>query len=87
MNNYDTWKAGGYERERENEEIYTEEQLLIEQLDRMERKFEDKVKNCLRLQSQLKRLAEIEQSLSTFGTLTYEEQKEKQLILSIYDTI
>jgi uncharacterized membrane protein YebE (DUF533 family) len=87
MNNYDTWKAGGYEREREDEEIYTEEQLLIEQLDRMERKFEDKVKNCLRLQSQLKRLAEIEQSLSTFGTLTYEEQKEKQLILSIYETI
>ena len=87
MNNYDTWKAGGYEREREDEEIYTEEQLLIEQLDRMERKFEDKVKNCLRLQSQLKRLAEIEQSLSTFGTLTYEEQKEKQIILSIYETI
>lgn len=87
MNNYDTWKAGGYEREREDEEIYTEEQLLIEELDRMERKFEDKVKNCLRLQSQLKRLAEIEQSLSTFGTLTYEEQKEKQLILSIYETI
>lgn len=86
-NNYDTWKAGGYEREREDEEIYTEEQLLIEELDRMERKFEDKVKNCLRLQSQLKRLAEFERIQSTFGSLTYEEQKEKQLILSIYDTI
>lgn len=87
MNNYDTWKAGGYERERADEEIYTEEQLLIEQLDRMERKFEDKVKHCLHLQRQLKRLAEIEESLSTFGTLTYEEQKEKQIILSIYETI
>ena len=87
MNNYDTWKAGGYEREREDEQIYTEEQILIEQLDRMERRFEDKVKHCLQLQRQLKRLAEIEESLSTFGTLTYEEQKEKQIILSIYETI
>lgn len=86
-NNYDTWKAGGYEREREDEEIYTEEQLLIEELDRMERKFEDKVKHCLLLQRQLKRLAELESSLSTFGVLTYEEQKEKQIILSIYETI
>ena len=86
-NNYDTWKAGGYERERADEEIYTEEQLLIEQLDRMERKFEEKVKHCLQLQRQLKRLAELESSFSTFGILTYEEQKEKQIILSIYDTI
>jgi len=87
MNNYDTWKAGGYEREREDEEIYTEEQLLIEELDRIKRKFEDKVKHCLLLQRQLKRLSELESSLSTFGVLTYEEQKEKQIILSIYDTI
>lgn len=87
MNNYDLWKSGGYEREREDEEIYTEEQLLIEELDRMERKFEDKVKHCLLLQRQLKRLAELESSLSTFGVLTYEEQKEKQIILSIYETI
>ena len=87
MNNYYTWKAGGYEREREDEEIYTEEQLLIEELDRMERKFEDKVKHCLLLQRQLKRLAELERMQSTFGSLTYEEQKEKQIILSIYETI
>lgn len=87
MNNYDSWKAGGYERDRADEEIYTEEQLLIEQLDRMERKFEDKVKHCLQLQRQLKRLAELESSFSTFGVLTYEEQKEKQIILSIYETI
>ena len=86
-NNYDTWKAGGYERERADEEIYTEEQLLIEQLDRMERKFEDKVKHCLHLQRQLKRLAEIERSQSTFGSLSYDEQKEKLIILSIYETI
>lgn len=87
MNNYDTWKAGGYEREREEEEVYTEEQILLEQLETLERRFDDKVRNCLRLQSQLKRLAEFERIQSTFGQLTYEEQKEKQLILSIYDTI
>jgi hypothetical protein len=39
------------------------------------------------LQSQLKRLAQIEESLSTFGTLTFEEHKEKQVILSIYQII
>ncbi len=87
MNNYDTWKSGGYEREPEDEQIYTEEQILIEQLETMERKFEDKVRHCLNLQKQLKRLAEFERIQSTFGSLTYEEQKEKLLILSIYDTI
>ena len=87
MNNYDTWKAGGYEREPEEEQIYTEEQILIEQLETMERKFEDKVKHCLSLQRQLKRLAEFERIQSTFGSLSYEEQKEKLLILSIYETI
>jgi hypothetical protein len=39
------------------------------------------------LQSQLKRLAEIERMNSTFGQLTFEEYKEKQIILSIYETI
>lgn len=85
-NNYDTWKVGGYETEN-NEEIYTEEQILLDQLETLERRFDEKVRNCLRLQSQLKRLAEFERIQSTFGSLTYEEQKEKQLILSIYDTI
>ena len=86
MNNYDDWKAGNYETERD-EELYTEEQILIEQIERLERQLDNQVKNILRLQSQLKRLSEIEDTLSTFGTLTYEEQKEKQLILSIYETI
>ena len=86
IDSYDEWNPFNPINQKEVE-IYTEEQLLIEQLDRMERKFEDKVKHCLLLQRQLKRLAELESSFSTFGVLTYEEQKEKQIILSIYDTI
>lgn len=86
IDSYDEWNPFNPINQKEVE-IYTEEQLLIEQLDRMERKFEDKVKHCLLLQRQLKRLAELESSFSTFGVLTYEEQKEKQIILSIYETI
>lgn len=86
MNNYDKWKAGDYEIERD-EKYYTEEQILIEQLETLQTRYDEKVRHCLHLQSQLKRLAQIEESLSTFRTLTYEEQKEKKTILSIYQII
>lgn len=85
MNNYDDWKAGNYETERD-EELYTEEQILIEQIEILERKLDNQVKNILRLQWQLKRLSEFENTFSTFGKLTFEEQEEKRLILSIYET-
>lgn len=85
MNNYDDWKAGNYETEMD-EELYTEEQILIEQIERLERQLDNQVKNILRLQSQLKRLAEFESTFSTFGKLTFEEQQEKKQILSIYET-
>ena len=68
-------------------DMYSEEQLLQEQLETLQTRYDEKVRHVLMLQSQLKRLAQIEQSLSTFGTLTFEEQKEKQVILSIYQII
>jgi hypothetical protein len=86
MNVYDDWKAGNYETERD-EELYTEEQILLEQIEILERREKDKVRNILRLQGQLKRLAELELLYSTFGKLTFEEQEEKRLILQIYETI
>lgn len=86
MNNYDKWKAGDYEVERD-EKYYTEEQILIEQLETLQTRYDEKVRHCLHLQSQLRRLAQIEMMQRTFGTLTYEEQKEKQIILSIYQII
>jgi len=86
MNNYDDWKAGNYETERD-EELYTEEQILIEQIERLERQLDNQVKNILRLQAQLKRLSEFELLYSTFGKLTFEEQQEKKQILQIYETI
>lgn len=42
------------------------------------------VKKNKKLMSQLEKLAEIEQCLSVFGTLTYEQLKEKQEILNQY---
>ena len=66
---------------------YTEESLLQDQLDTLQTRYDEKVRHCLHLQSQLRRLAQIEESLRTFETLTYEEQKEKQTILSIYQII
>jgi hypothetical protein len=68
-------------------EYYSEEQLLLEQIDTLETRLNERIRHCLHLQSQLKRLAQIEENLSTFGTLTFEEHKEKQVILSIYQII
>jgi hypothetical protein len=68
-------------------EMYTEEQLLLEQIDTLETRLNERIRHCIHLQSQLKRLAQIEENLSTFGTLTFEEHKEKQVILSIYQII
>lgn len=44
----------------------------------------DLVKTIKKLKLQLEKLAEIEQCLSVFGTLTYEQVKEKQEILNQY---
>jgi hypothetical protein len=68
-------------------EIYSEEQLLLEQIDILETRLNERIRQVQYLQSQLKRLAEIERMNSTFGQLTFEEYKEKQIILSIYETI
>jgi hypothetical protein len=68
-------------------EIYSEEQLLLEQIDTLETRLNERIRHCLHLQSQLKRLSELEVMLRSFGTLTYEEQKEKNEILQIYETI
>lgn len=68
-------------------EMYSEEQLLQEQLETLQTRYDEKVRHCLHLISQLRRLAELNRIESTFGSLSYEEQKEKLVILSIYETI
>ena len=68
-------------------EMYSEEQLLQDQLETLQTRYDEKVRHCLHLQSQLRRLAQIEMMQRTFETWTYEEQKEKQTILSIYQII
>ena len=86
IDSHDEWNPFNPINQKEVE-MYSEEQLLQEQLETLQTRYDEKVRHCLHLQSQLKRLAEIEESLSTFRTLTYEEQKEKQVILSIYQII
>lgn len=86
MNNYDKWKAGDYEVERD-EKLYTEEEILLEQIDTLQTRYKEKVEHCLYLKKQLNRLSELEMMQRTFGSLTVEEQKEKQIILSIYEII
>lgn len=68
-------------------DMYSEEQLLQEQLETLQTRYDEKVKHCLYLKSQLNRLSELEMMQSTFGSLTAEEQKEKKTILSIYEII
>lgn len=86
MNNYDDWKAGNYETERDAE-LYTEEQILLEQIDSLESKLKEAIRSKLWLIDQLKTLATLNQMESTFGTLSIEEQKQKIEILKRYETI
>lgn len=86
IDTYDEWNPFNPINQKEVE-MYTEEQILLEQIEILERREKDKVRNILRLQGQLKRLAELELLYSTFGKLTFEEQEEKRLILQIYETI
>lgn len=86
IDSHDEWNPFNPINQKEVE-MYTEEQLLQEQLETLQTRYDEKVRHCLHLISQLKRLAELEESFSTFRTLTYEEQKEKQTILSIYQII
>jgi hypothetical protein len=86
LDTYNEWNPFNPINQKEVE-IYSEEQLLLEQIDILETRLNERVRHCLHLQSQLKRLSELEVMLRSFGTLTYEEQKEKNEILQIYETI
>ena len=86
IDTYDEWNPFNLINQKEVD-MYTEEQLLIEQIETLDRRYKEKIDHVLMLQRQLKRLAELNRMESTFGSLSYEEQKEKITILSIYETI
>lgn len=86
IDSHDEWNPFNPINQKEVE-MYSEEQLLQEQLETLQTRYDEKVRHCLHLQSQLRRLAQIEMMQRTFGTLTYEERKEQQIILSIYQII
>lgn len=48
-------------------------------------KYIESIKTVIESTNDLKKLAEIERDFSTFGTLTFEQQKEKTEILKKYE--
>jgi hypothetical protein len=83
-NHYDTWKSGGYEVEK-NEKFYSEEQLLLEQIDALETRLNEAIRSKLWLIDQLKTLAALHRMESSFGGLTIDEQKQRIEILKRYE--
>lgn len=66
-------------------EMYTEEQLLQEQIDTLETRLNEAIRSKLWLIDQLKTLAALYRMESTFGGLTIDEQKQRIEILTKYE--
>jgi hypothetical protein len=66
-------------------EMYTEEQLLQEQIDTLETRLNEAIRSKLWLIEQLKTLSALYRMESTFGGLTLEEQKTRIKILKRYE--
>jgi hypothetical protein len=66
-------------------EYYSEEQLLLEQIDTLETRLNEAVRSKLWLIDQLKTLAALHRMDSTFGGLTIDEQKQRIEILKRYE--
>jgi hypothetical protein len=66
-------------------EMYTEEQLLLEQIDTLETRLNEAIRSKLWLIDQLKTLAALHRMESTFGGLTIDEQKQRIEILKRYE--
>ncbi len=74
----DGW-GNGYAPEQE-----TETPSYFSELEMTQDKLKNQIRATLYLKNQLKRLAQIEATVQTFGSLTFEEEKEKQSILTQY---
>jgi hypothetical protein len=66
-------------------EYYSEEQLLLEQIDTLETRLNEAVRSKLWLIDQLKTLAALHRMESSFGGLTIDEQKQRIEILKRYE--
>lgn len=62
----------------------TETPSYFSELEMTQDKLKNQIRATLYLKNQLKRLAQIEKSMTIFGNLSFEEEKEKQLILTQY---
>jgi len=66
-------------------EYYSEEQMLLEQIDTLETRLNEAIRSKLWLIDQLKTLAALHRMESTFGGLTIDEQKQRIEILKRYE--
>jgi hypothetical protein len=66
-------------------EYYSEEQMLLEQIDTLETRLNEAIRSKLWLIDQLKTLAALDRMDSTFGGLTIDEQKQRIEILKRYE--
>ena len=66
-------------------EYYSEEQMLLEQIDTLETRLNEAVRTRLWLIDQLKTLAALHRMESSFGGLTIDEQKQRIEILKRYE--
>lgn len=84
IDTYDEWNPFNPINQKEVE-MYTEEQLLQEQIDTLETRLNEAVRSKLWLIDQLKTLAALHRMESTFGGLTIDEQKARIDILEKYE--
>ena len=66
-------------------EYYSEEQMLLEQIDTLETRLNEAIRSKLWLIDQLKTLAALHRMESSFGGLTIDEQKQRIEILKRYE--
>lgn len=84
IDTYDEWNPFNPINQKEVE-MYTEEQLLQEQIDTLETRLNEAIRSNLWLIEQLKTLAALYRMEATFGGLTIDEQKQRIEILKRYE--
>jgi len=67
-----------------NNPINQEENEPLSELEQLQDDYADAYKKVVKMRKQLKKLAGFEECIRTFGSLTYEQQTEKNEILNQY---
>jgi hypothetical protein len=84
IDTYDEWNPFNPINQKEVE-YYSEEQMLLEQIETLETRLNEAIRSRLWLIDQLKTLAALHRMESSFGGLTIDEQKQRIEILKRYE--